>query len=221
MTSKSTAIDTFLRNGGTFVVLRPVPNALDRERRIISLRDYRKVRQVREMARQKDCVDLVISTPDDVAVATVGDTAWPTPIFVDELRLPDESTYEGHFLMEARTHFGNSSITEYWRLRIVKELLDTWATNAKLAIERVLRVRMIRRGRIVICGAEPFIGLLAAALAPGDEKKFNWHGPLNDPIYRYPGFFLNLTDAGNSRIWPMPTFGPHATMNVYSLPIKR
>lgn len=199
-------IEAFLRGGGTFVVLRPVPIKMGD---VLSLQACRKLAQVREKAVDKGRVNLVLTPPyDDTAFVTVDKRGWPLPVLLADLALPADGTREGALITEARTQFGNSMVREYLRLQapVAQTLLD-WAQRATLAISRTLAVRMVRGGRVIICGGHPFIRLLGQHLVPSGMI---WSGALyNVRIYDEEGVVVSLNDRGHvalSPLFPRPMF---------------
>lgn len=202
---KTRPIQTFLEGGGTFVVLRPIPEALTFKRTVFSLAARVNIARMREAAMQKDCVDLVLTPRDKAAYVTVNDARWPRPVFVDALALPPLGTRDGDLLAARCNLYGDSPLEDYLSHEIVGSILYTWVNAATLAIEHALAVRMVRRGRVVICGGGPFTRLLAADLLPSSAafRKY-WDGQIfKSPVNEGEGFIVRLGRAGHAVINPL------------------
>lgn len=203
---KTRSIEAFLKNGGTFVVLRPIPDALTPERTVISLVARINIAHVREAAMQKGCADLVLaSRRDKTAYVTVNDPRWPLPVFVDALALPPVGTRDGDLLATRCNSYGNIPLEDYLSDGILGSILYSWVNAATLAIEHALSVRMVRKGRVVICGGGPFTRLLAADLLPSSAsfRKY-WDGQIfKSPVNEGEGFIVRLDRGGHAEIRPL------------------
>lgn len=201
------AVAEFLKSGGTFVVLRPVPDAPGGDRSFISLDARRRMHDVREAAMQKDCVDLVLIPPDnETALVTVRDRRWPQPITVPELALPSDTSRDGEQLNSARGRLGNAPLESYLADRVAGRVLLNWNETMFVAINRVLGLSMARGGRIIVCGGEPFIGFLAGSLVPNEGslgKSCAGSNMLEVPVCKGEGFVLNLVDGDMAQIRPL------------------
>lgn len=206
-------LEAFLKSGGVFVVLRPIPDAFDDGRALLSLKHRKRMAEARRGATAGGKVDLVIIPPrDKTAYRTICARGWPTtPILVDELVVPyDEKTPEGRVLNLARSKLRNVALERYLCFAPVREALTRWAEAASAAIARVLEVRTIHTGRVVICGGEPFVGLLASHLVPKTSRGgYLLQDILKAPIYREAGFAVSrLSEFGGVQIKPLCLIKP-------------
>jgi|GEM_PF-7005476 len=204
-------LDCFLRNGGTFVVLRPVPDILDPERHTFSLEARRKLARVRKAAAETK-VTLVLMPPKDRrAYSTIADPRWPRPVFLPELLLPPPGTREGEILNEAHSRIRNASLREYMQNKMVGPILTVWAKTAAQAVVRVLEMQLVHTGRIIICGGDPFIRLLAGSIVlTSPLLSRHWiSGTFDTPPYEGDGFVIALNDTGKPEIKSL--FAPRGT----------
>ena len=199
------AVEVFFKNGGTFVVLRPMSDALDAERLTLSLEARRKFVSIREAATDEG-VDLVlIPSKDTPASELVADRRWPRPIYVEKLALPVSGTSDGNTLNAVRAKLGSAQVSEYMHDRAAKKVLFNWARTAAQAIVDVLKTRRIYAGRVVICGGEPFIHFLAGHIVLNSPviSRYWVSGMFNASPYQGEGFIVNLTDTGQPQIKPL------------------
>lgn len=226
-------LEDFFRRGGMATVLRSVPMAHpareSEDNHVLSLgafREFYKTRprpraalESRERVRKavsRDPPDLVLIAPDRAACGTVRQRDWPLPVIVPELAAPPLTTEEGWIIREVYETFRNVPLKTYLasssRTRMA---LTRWASAASLAIERALRVRVVHRGRIVVCGGDPFIGLIAAHLVPKStywNEHTGWmQTVLNEPVENRSGFTVHRSGTleGVYDLRPLVISPPH------------
>jgi len=203
---KTRSIETFLQNGGTFVVLRPIPEALTPERTVFSIAARVDIAHARKAAMQYNYVDLVlIPRGDKTAYVTVNDPRWPLPVFVDALALPRRGTRDGDLLAAGCTVYGNSPLESYLSNEVLGGILHSWVNAATTSIDQALSARMIRKGRVVICGGGPFTQLLAGDLLPSSTAFGSyWDGQIfQERVNEEEGFIVKLNRAGHAEIKPL------------------
>ena len=203
-------IEAFIKNGGMFVVLRPIADAFDDERSLISFEHRKRMAAARRAAAAGGRVDLVIIPTGDETAYRTCDPGWPRGVFVELVVPHDEKTPGGHALNLARSKLRNVELQRYLCFAPVRDALTRWAEAASAAIARVLEIRMVHTGRVVICGGEPFVGLLASHLVPKTSRGgCLLQDVLKAPIYREMGFTVSrLGEFGSMQIKPLCLIKP-------------